>query len=63
MDKRIVVSVRTVYGNDVVYPACPDSAVFAQIAGTRTLTADTLRRIERLGYRIEIEAPTLRRVA
>jgi len=53
--KLITVSVRNVYGVETVYPACPDSVIFAGIAGTKTLTADTLARIERLGYDIRVE--------
>jgi len=63
MRKLITVSVRNVYGVETVYPACPDSVIFAGIAGTKTLTADTLARIERLGYDIRVETPSLRRAA
>lgn len=59
----ITVQVRTVYGVDTVYPSCPKSAIFAAIAGTKTLTNATLCQIEALGYTIEVEAPRYMRAA
>jgi hypothetical protein len=37
----------------VAYPHCDASRVFAQIAGTKTLTSDTIRLIRLLGYEVE----------
>lgn len=48
----ITVTVRRVYGNPVIYPACEQARQFARIAGTKTLTLDTLRQIRELGYTI-----------
>lgn len=62
MPKQIKVQIRNVYGNETIYPACPDAVAFANIAGTKTLTSDTLRQIKRLGYAIVVECPTLRQV-
>ena len=53
----IKVQIRSVYGRDTVYPACPDAARFASIAGTKTLCDHTLRMIRELGYEIVIEHP------
>lgn len=61
--KTIKVSIRNVYGNETIYPACPNAVTFAAIAGTKTLTSDTLGLIERLGYSIEVETPRIRRAA
>lgn len=55
MQKIITVTIKSVYGTDVVYPMDRDSKVFAAIAGTKTLTKDTLRHIKALGYTIVIE--------
>jgi hypothetical protein len=49
----IQVSVKSVYGNDTVYPVCEKAKLFADIAGTKTLTHATLCLIERMGYTIE----------
>ena len=56
---HITVSIRQVYGNETIYPACRMSAGFAAIAGTKTLTAETLRHITAMGFEIRVEAPTL----
>ncbi len=51
--KKIKIPIKNVYGNNVVYPACPESILFAKIAGTKTLTIDCLKLIRELGYEIE----------
>ena len=51
----ITVRVKNIYGNKTVYPACPKSKIFAQLAGHSTLTPATLDCIRRLGYLINVE--------
>ena len=51
----ITVRVRNIYCNKTVYPACPKSKIFAQIAGHSTLTPATLDGVRRLGYLIEVQ--------
>ena len=55
---QIIVNVREVYGQEIVYPVCNVSKTFAEIAGTKTLTRQTMRCIERLGYRVLVEQPS-----
>ena len=43
------------YGIETFYPACEQAKLFARIAGTKTLTRNTLRDVSALGYQIEIE--------
>lgn len=50
--KAITVEVRSIYGEQKVYPMCPRSKLFAEIAGTKTLTHYTLCKVEALGYEI-----------
>jgi hypothetical protein len=52
MKPQIMVIVRKVYGNAVIYPACDQSRTFAQLAGTKTLTLQALQKIKALGYEI-----------
>ena len=54
---QIIVNVREVYGQEVVYPVCNISKTFAEIAGTKTLTRQTMRCIDWLGYRVLVEQP------
>lgn len=49
----ITVSYRDVYGVTKVYPVCERAKLFADLAGTKTLTDHALRTIQRLGYSIE----------
>ncbi len=50
---EITVRVREVYGHAKYYPECDSAKVFASIAGTTTLTEQTLRRIKRLGFDVK----------
>jgi hypothetical protein len=56
---QIKVQIRTVYGRDTVYPACADARRFADIAGSKTLTDQTLRLVRDLGYEIQIVHPVV----
>jgi len=49
---NITVEVRDVYGQVKFYPKCDSAKLFADIAGTKTLTADALKKIEALGYSV-----------
>lgn len=50
----IYVKIKNVYGNELVYPDCEKSAVFASLANSKSLTPKTLQYIEKLGYAIKI---------
>lgn len=56
----IKIEIRSVYGKDTVYPACPDARRFADIAGTKTLCDRTLRLIRDLGYDFEVVHPSVK---
>jgi hypothetical protein len=53
----ITIKVKNVYGVETFYPACQASELFAKIAGTRTLTRNTLRDVKALGYEVRVEQP------
>jgi hypothetical protein len=40
------------YGKEAIYPSCINAELFASIAGTTTLTRDTIRKIKVLGYTV-----------
>ena len=50
---KCLIEIKDQYGNDVVHPACETSRLLAQIAGTKTLTLDTIMYAKRLGYTFE----------
>lgn len=51
--QTIRVQVKSVYGEDKFYPACPQAQMFADIAGTKTLTEATLRILIRAGWEVK----------
>ena len=55
---HIQVEIRSVYGNETVYPICRHAQFLAAMAGTKTLTLDKLRLIQANGYDVEIVATT-----
>ena len=50
----IKVSIGNNYGREAIYPQCDRSKVFAQIAGTKTLTRETITLIKKLGYDVQV---------
>jgi hypothetical protein len=58
--RKVVVSVRNVYGNSMVYPVCADAMNFALIAGTKTLSAQVLAYVAALGFEIVYGGDTQR---
>ena len=57
----ITVKIKNVYGEDKVYPVSERAKMFANIAGTKTLTDYTIAKIKELGYTIyvNVERQTL----
>jgi hypothetical protein len=55
----ITIQTRTNYGTESHYPVCEKAQSFAQIAGTKTLTVQTLKLIQMLGYDI-VQKPITR---
>ncbi len=52
MTNTIRVEVKDVYGALKYYPLCEKAQLFADIAGTKTLTLQVIKKIEALGYSI-----------
>ena len=50
----IQVKIKTVYGNEVIYPVCATAQAFAELARQKTLTSREIALIKRLGYTIEV---------
>lgn len=51
---EIKVTIKSVYGVDKIYPACFQAKLFAEIAGTKTLTDSTIDKIKELGFVINV---------
>ena len=59
MTNSITVEIKNVYGNPTIYPVCDDAILFASIAGTKSLTQDTISKIKSLGVTINVKQQTL----
>lgn len=51
---KIQVSIRNVYGNQTIYPACTQSKLFATLVSQATLTSRDIKIIKELGYSVEV---------
>lgn len=51
----ITVELKSIYGVQAIYPACHASKLFAQIAGTKTLTRAAIAHIKNLGFTVEVK--------
>ncbi len=56
---EILVCVRNVYGNELIYPVCEKAKLFAKLAGRKTLSLADVQTIEALGFTVRVEAPKL----
>lgn len=52
-ERVVLVQVKNVYGNTMVYPANQAGEFFAAIAGTKTLSSTVLAYARRLGFDIQ----------
>lgn len=57
--KEITVKITKNYGVEAIYPIDENAQLFAQLAGTKTLTRSTLKIVKNLGYEIKVEQPAL----
>ena len=53
MNKTVQIKVKHNYGSQALYPHNEAARTFANIAGTKTLTVDTVKQIMALGYEVE----------
>jgi hypothetical protein len=53
---EIIISAKEVYGERKYYPVCAAAKLFAEIAGTKTLTRPVLAKIKELGYTVTFKA-------
>jgi hypothetical protein len=62
MSRQIIIQVRNVYGNEMVYPVCENAKRFAAIANKKTFSPFDLGQIVALGFEIR-QAPTQAQVS
>ena len=56
---KIIVSIKNVYGKELIYPVCSNAVFFSALAGAKTLTPKAIQLIKTFGYTIEVETPSL----
>lgn len=56
---NIKVTIKNVYGNELVYPACETSSLLAKLLHTKTFTPQAIEIIKKLGYTLEVLTPIL----
>ena len=47
---QLIVEKKSVYGNDLIYPVCEKSKLFARISGNKTLLPEVIGYIKQLGF-------------
>ena len=56
---EILVTVKSVYGNQMVYPYCEKAHLFARISGKKTLAPYDIESIKALGYKVTDATPRM----
>jgi len=56
---QIVVKVKNVYGNDLIYPVCEHAKMCAELTGTKTLSQRNVDTLKRLGFEFIVESQKL----
>lgn len=59
LQREMVVEVKNVYGKETIYPRCEIAQVIAQIAGTKTLTRETIKLAKLLGFTVKVLTPVI----
>jgi len=50
----LIITIKNVYGNELIYPVNSVAQLFANIARQKTLSRETLKHAKALGYKIEV---------
>lgn len=56
---QIVVKVKNVYGNELIYPVCEHAKMCAELTGTKTLSQRNIDTLKRLGFEFIVESQKL----
>ena len=57
---EIIVTLKSNYGTETIYPSCLKGHIFAEMAGTKTLTPQTIKLIKALGYTVSVAGPVIK---
>jgi hypothetical protein len=56
---EITVKLKSVYGNDLIYPVCDKATLLASLTGKKTFTDESIKTIKDLGYTVTVQPETL----
>jgi hypothetical protein len=51
----IEVEVKNIYGKDTFYPLCNKAILLTRLTGNKTLTIESLKTIQSLGYEVAVQ--------
>jgi hypothetical protein len=57
-DLSITVQIKSVYGDERIYPICEKAKAFASLTGCKTLTRVAIGHIKALGYVVNVQTTT-----
>jgi hypothetical protein len=55
MNNNAIVEIREIYGNRTIYPVNDTALYLARIAGTKTLTEQTIKHAKAMGFSFEVQ--------
>jgi len=55
----VTIEIKNVYGNQNCYPVCENGKLFAQLTGKKTLSAEDLQLIKKLGFQVKFKTTVL----
>lgn len=55
----ITVTIKNIYGQDLIYPACEVSQAIVLMKGTKTLSRHDIHLMEKLGWIVGVKAITI----
>lgn len=53
MNATVQICIKSVYGRDTIYPVCQVAKGMAALAGTKTLTEQSIRIIIGMGFKVQ----------
>jgi len=56
---KLLVTIKNVYGNELVYPACDKSELLCALANTKTFTEYNIAICKQLGYTFEVKGRSI----
>lgn len=54
MNNKLQVAVKTVYGNELIYPVCDMARSLCELANTKTFTESAIRTCKKMGFMFEL---------